>query len=69
MNDELWLIFYVTYGIAALLLLAILVRGLVKGYPGKRIIKELGRPLPLIIGSLVLWYATIYIAGDIGSRF
>ncbi|OIO73757.1 MAG: hypothetical protein AUJ57_03850 [Zetaproteobacteria bacterium CG1_02_53_45] len=69
MTEDLWLIFYATYGIAVLLMLAILVRGLVKGYPKKRILKELGRPLPLIIGSLILWYATIYIAGDIGSRF
>lgn len=69
MSEDLWLIFYVTYGIAAVLLLAIPLRGLIKGHAMKRIGRDLARPLPLVIGSLILWYATVYIAKDIGSRF
>lgn len=69
MSRDLWLIFYVTYGVAALLLLAMLIRGLVKKHPMKKIVRDLGRPLKMIILSLILWYATIYIANDFGSRF
>ena len=69
MSRDLWLIFYITYGVAALLLLAMLIRGLVKKHPMKKIARDVGRPLRMIILSLILWYATIYIAEDLGSRF
>lgn len=69
MSRDLWLIFYITYGFAALLLLVMLIRGLVKKHPMKKIVRDLGRPLKMIILSLILWYATIYIAEDLGSRF
>lgn len=69
MSRDLWLIFYMTYGVAALLLLAILIRGLVKKHPMKKIAGDLGRPLRMIILSLILWYATIYIAKDFVGRF
>ncbi|NWF35254.1 hypothetical protein [Mariprofundus sp. KV] len=69
MSRDLWLIFYMTYGVAALLLLAILIRGLVKKHPMKKIGRDIGRPLRMIILSLILWYATIYIAKDFVGRF
>jgi len=69
MSDDLWLIFYATYGFAALLLLAMLVRGLVNKHPMKRIAGDLGRPVLMIILSLLLWYGTIYIAEDFTGRF
>ncbi|MES0372431.1 MAG: hypothetical protein ABUK11_09160 [Mariprofundaceae bacterium] len=69
MSKDLWLTFYIVYGIAAVLMLVILVRGLVKGWPMKKIGRELARPLGMIIGSLVLWYAYLYVAKDFASRF
>jgi len=69
MSKDLWLIFYLTYGLAVLLLLFILIRGLVKKYPAKRILRELAKPLRLIILSLIVWYATIYIGKDFTGRF
>ncbi len=69
MGKEQWMIFYVTYGLAAVLLLAMLIRGLMKKHPMKRIAGDLGRPFLMIILSLVLWYGTIYIGGDYASRF
>jgi len=69
MSKDLWMIFYVTYGVAGLLMLAILIRGLVKKHPMKKIVGDLGRPLLMIILSLVLWYGTIYIGGDFAGRF
>jgi hypothetical protein len=69
MSRDLWLIFYITYGVAALLLLAMLIRGLVKKHPMKKIGRDIGRPLRMIILSLILWYATIYIAKDFVGRF
>ncbi len=69
MSKELWMIFYVAYGVAALLLLAMVVRGLMKKHPIKRMVGDLGRPILMIILSLALWYSTIYIGGDFASRF
>lgn len=69
MSKELWMIFYLTYGVAGLLMLAMLIRGLVKKHPMKKIVGDLGRPLLMIILSLVLWYGTIYIGGDFAGRF
>jgi len=69
MSQALCLIFSVTYGVAALLLLAMLIRGLVKKHPLKRIARDVGRPLRMIVLSLILWYATIYIAKDFVGRF
>lgn len=69
MNHELWMIFYITYGVAVLLLLGLLIRGLVKRHSMRRVLKDMGRPLRLIILSLIVWYATTYIAKDFADRF
>ncbi|MDX8388857.1 MAG: hypothetical protein R8M38_00055 [Mariprofundaceae bacterium] len=69
MSKDLWMIFYVTYGVAGLLLLAMLIRGVLKKHPMKKIVGDLGRPFLMIILSLVLWYGTIYIGGDFAGRF
>ena len=69
MTEDLWLLFYGVYGLAAVLMLAILIKGLVKGDPMKKIGRALVRPLGMIIGSLIFWFSYIYIAKDIGSRF
>jgi len=69
MSKDLWMIFYVTYGVAAVLILALLIRGLFKKHTMKKIVGDLGRPFLMIILSLVLWYGTIYIGGDFSGRF
>jgi len=69
MSKELWMIFYLTYGVAGLLMLAMLIRGLVKKHPMKKMAGDLGRPLLMIMLSLALWYGTIYIGGDFAGRF
>jgi hypothetical protein len=69
MSEDLWLIFYVAYGFAALLLLAMLIRGIIKKHPMKRIARDLSRPVLMIILSLALWYGTIYTAKDFAGRF
>ncbi|RLL50459.1 hypothetical protein D8Y20_11990 [Mariprofundus sp. EBB-1] len=69
MSKDLWMIFYVTYGVAGLLMLAMLIQGVVKKHPMKKIVGDLGRPLVMIMLSLALWYGTVYISGDFFGRF
>jgi len=69
MTKDQWMIFYVVYGISAFLLLVVLIRGLVKRDPMKKIGKELVRPMGMIIGSLIIWYVYVSVATDIAIKF
>jgi len=69
MTKDQWMIFYVVYGISAFLMLVVLIRGLVKRDPMKKIGRELVRPLGMIIGSLIIWYVYISVATDIAIKF
>ena len=69
MSKDLWLVFYLVYGSAALLLVIMLLRGLIRKHPMRRIFSDMGTPLRLIILSLSVWVATLYIAKDFAGRF
>jgi len=69
MSKDLWMIFYVTYGVAGVLLLVMLIRGRVKKHSWKKIGRDVGRPLRFVVLSLILWLATVYIAKDFVGRF
>ena len=64
-----WTIIYVTYGLAALLLLVIVVRGIRNGDSGAKIRHELLSPILIITGSLILLAVYIFTGNELAGLF